>query len=390
MPKLASSLTDVYNKSLDSLAPSGIRSFDKKISDIDGIIKLTIGEPDLNTPEHVKQAGVDSIMNNDSHYANQIGKKELRDAIANYLDKKHNLNYDSDSEIVVTVGATEAIYAAFQTILNPGDKVIVPTPTFALYFPIIQMLGATPVKVDTSDNGFVLSPDKLSQALDNEGSAVKAVLLNYPGNPTGVEYSKDDLEKLAKVIKERNLFVVSDEIYSDITYDVEHYSIATMLPEQTIYISGLSKSHAMTGYRVGYVCGPSEVIKKLSMVHAFLVTATTNSAQVAAAEALKNGMEDPVEMTKIYKKRRDTLQKGLTDMGFEMPQPKGAFYMFAKIPAEFGNDDEAFALELAKKAKVGVIPGSAFGPGGEGHIRFSYAASDAVIDEAVKRIKEYL
>lgn len=390
MPKLASSLNNVYNKSLDLLAPSGIRSFDKKISNIDGIIKLTIGEPDLNTPEHVKKAGADSIMNNDSHYATQTGKQELRDAISNYLNKMHNLNYDAESEVVVTVGATEAIYAAFQTILNKGDKVIVPTPTFALYFPIIKILGATPIKVDTSDNDFVLSPEKLKETLDKEGSSVKAVLLNYPGNPTGVEYSKDDLQKLANVIKKRKLFVVSDEIYSDITYDVKHYSIAEMLPEQTLYISGLSKSHAMTGYRVGYICGPSPIIKKLSMVHAFLVTATTNSAQVAAAEALKNGMQDPTEMSKIYKKRRDILQKGLTELGFDMPQPKGAFYMFAKIPDQFGKDDEAFALDLAKKAKVGVIPGSAFGPGGEGHIRFSYAASDETIHEALKRLKSYL
>lgn len=390
MPNLSSSLAGLHNQQLNVLAPSGIRGFDKKISSVDGLIKLTIGEPDLDTPEHVKQASVDSILNNDSHYADQTGKKELRDAIVNHLANKYDLKYDADSEVIVTVGATEALYSTFASILNKGDKVIVPTPTFALYFPIISILGGEVIKVDTSDDGFILQPEKLQAVLDEHGDSVKAILLNYPSNPTGVEYSKDDLIKLAAIIKEHPMYVLSDEIYSDLTYGVEHYSIASILPEQTIYISGLSKSHAMTGYRVGYICGPQEIMKKIGMVHAFVVTSVTNSAQVAAAEALKNGENDPVEMAKIYQERRDILCDGLTKLGFSMPEPKGAFYMFAKIPSEYGLDDEKFALDLAYEAKVGVIPGNAFGPGGEGYIRLSYASSKEVIEEALKRIEKFL
>ncbi|KDB00433.1 putative N-acetyl-LL-diaminopimelate aminotransferase PatA [Apilactobacillus kunkeei EFB6] len=390
MPNLSSSLVGRHNQRLNALAPSGIRSFDKKISSIDGLIKLTIGEPDLDTPEHVKQAGIDSIKNNDSHYADQTGKKELRDAISNHLSNKYDLKYDADSEVIVTVGATEALYSTFQTIINKGDKVIVPTPTFALYFPIIEILGGEVIKVDVSEDNFILKPEKLKAILDEYGDSVKALLLNYPSNPTGVEYSKEDLAGLAEVIKQHSMYVLSDEIYSDLTYGVNHYSIANMLPEQTIYLSGLSKSHAMTGYRVGYICGPAEFIKKVGMVHAFVVTSVTNSAQVAAAEALANGENDPIEMAKIYQERRDILYKGLTELGFSMPEPKGAFYMFAKIPAQYGKDDESFALELAKKAKIGVIPGSAFGPGGEGYIRFSYASSKEVILEALKRLQIFM
>jgi aminotransferase len=390
MPKLSASLSGLYNKKMDFLAPSGIRSFDKKISNVDGIIKLTIGEPDLDTPEHIKQAGIDSIKNNDSHYADQTGKAKLRHAISNYLRDRFDLSYDADGETLVTVGATEALYATFASILNPGDKVVVPTPTFALYFPIINILGGEVIKVNTSADGFALQPEKLQKILDEEGDSVKAVLLNYPGNPTGVEYSQNQIAALAEVLKQYAVYVVSDEIYSDLTYGVEHHSIAKLLPEQTVYISGLSKSHAMTGYRVGYICAPADLMRKISMIHAFLVTSVNNSSQMAAAEALEHGRQDPVAMTKIYQERRDILYSGLQKLGFSMPEPQGAFYMFAKIPAEYGLDDEKFALDLAQQAKVGVIPGNAFGPGGEGYIRLSYASSKAVILEALKRIELFI
>ncbi|MCK8624432.1 aminotransferase class I/II-fold pyridoxal phosphate-dependent enzyme [Apilactobacillus xinyiensis] len=390
MPKLLSELKDIYNEKLDLVGPSGIRAFDKKISNIDGIVKLTIGEPDLNTPEHVKKAAMESIQNNDSHYSAQTGKLELRQAIANYLKKTQNLDYDPQSEVVVTVGATEAIYATFETMLNPGDKVILPTPTFALYYPIIKLLGAQPIMVDTSKDNFELTAEHLEEVIAREGDAVKAILINYPGNPTGVEYSKDNLEKLANVVKEHNLFMITDEIYCELTYGVEHYSIARLLPEQTIYINGVSKSHAMTGYRIGYVCGPKEFMQKLTKVHAFMITSPSNPAQVAAYEALANGLNDPIEMREIYRRRRDYIVSALETMGFDMATPQGAFYVFAKIPAKCNQNDTEFALDLAEKAKVGVIPGSAFGEGGQGYIRLSYAASDEAIKNAMNQMKSYL
>ncbi|MCL0312025.1 aminotransferase class I/II-fold pyridoxal phosphate-dependent enzyme [Apilactobacillus sp. TMW 2.2459] len=390
MPKLLSELKDIYNEKLDLVGPSGIRAFDKKISNIDGIVKLTIGEPDLNTPEHVKKAAMESIQNNDSHYSAQTGKLELRQAIANYLKKTQNLDYDPQSEVVVTVGATEAIYATFETMLNPGDKVILPTPTFALYYPIIKLLGAQPIMVDTSKDNFELTAEHLEEVIAREGDAVKSILINYPGNPTGVEYSKDNLEKLANVVKEHNLFMITDEIYCELTYGVEHYSIARLLPEQTIYINGVSKSHAMTGYRIGYVCGPKEFMQKLTKVHAFMITSPSNPAQVAAYEALANGLNDPIEMREIYRRRRDYIVSALETMGFDMATPQGAFYVFAKIPAKCNQNDTEFALDLAEKAKVGVIPGSAFGEGGQGYIRLSYAASDETIKNAMNQMKSYL
>ncbi|KRM69865.1 aminotransferase class I/II-fold pyridoxal phosphate-dependent enzyme [Apilactobacillus ozensis] len=390
MPRLLSNLKDTYNEKLDLVGPSGIRAFDKKISSIDGIVKLTIGEPDLNTPEHVKKAAMDSIKNNDSHYSAQTGKLELRQAISNYLKKEQNLDYNPQSEVVVTVGATEAIYATFETMLNPGDKVILPTPTFALYYPIIKLLGAQPIMVDTSKDNFELTAEHLEQVIEREGDAVKAILINYPGNPTGVEYSKENLEALANVVKNHDIFMITDEIYCELTYGVEHYSIARLLPEQTIYINGVSKSHAMTGYRIGYVCGPEEFMQKLTKVHAFMITSPSNPAQVAAYEALANGLNDPIEMREIYRRRRDYIVSALETMGFDMATPRGAFYVFAKIPAQCNQNDAEFALELAENAKVGVIPGSAFGDGGQGYIRLSYAASDEDIKVAMNQMKNYL
>ncbi|MDO4903803.1 MAG: aminotransferase class I/II-fold pyridoxal phosphate-dependent enzyme [Limosilactobacillus sp.] len=390
MPELSEDLYGTISHKLAALKPSGIRAFDKEVSKIPGIIKLTVGEPDLNTPEHIKQAAIKSIQEDDSHYAPQPGKPELLEAISDYIEKTRDVAYDPDNEIVVTVGATEALDATFFSLLNAGDKVIVPTPTFALYFPLIAMAGATAIQVDTSDDGFVLTPERLEAVLEKEGAGVKAVLLNYPGNPTGREYPKETLEGLAKVIADHHLYVIADEIYSDLIYGVDHYSIATMIPERTILISGLSKSHAMTGYRLGYVCGPAKIMKSILKMHCYLVTTVTNSTQVAATEALKKGLGDPVEASKIYQARRDLIVDGLKKLGFKVPTPEGAFYMFAGIPERFGKDDVKFARALAYEAKVGCTPGSAFGAGGEGHVRFSYASSEEDIKECLKRIGEYL
>lgn len=390
MPELSADLYGTVSHKLDALQPSGIREFNKEVSKIPGIIKLTLGEPDMATPEHVKQAAIRSIEEDDSHYAPQMGKPELLEAISDYIQNTRDVHYDPQTEIIATVGATEALDATLFAILNTGDKVVVPTPIFSLYFPLIEMTGATVVQVDTSADNFVLTPEKLEEVLEEEGKGVKAVILNYPSNPTGREYPQEVLAGLAEVIKKHHLYAIADEIYSELVYGVEHYSIATMIPERTIFISGLSKSHAMTGYRLGYVAAPAKIMANVSKMHAFLVTTVTNNVQVAAAEALTNGLNDPLEFRKIYQHRRDLLVAGLKKLGFEMLTPEGAFYLFAKIPAQFGTDDVAFAKQLAKEAKVGVTPGSAFGKGGDGYVRLSYASSDENLTEAIKRIGEFL
>lgn len=390
MPELSADLYGTVSHKLDALQPSGIREFNKEVSKIPGIIKLTLGEPDMATPEHVKQAAIRSIEEDDSHYAPQMGKPELLEAISDYIQNTRDVHYDPQTEIIATVGATEALDATLFAILNTGDKVVVPTPIFSLYFPLIEMTGATVVQVDTSADNFVLTPEKLEEVLEEEGKGVKAVILNYPSNPTGREYPQEVLAGLAEVIKKHHLYAIADEIYSELVYGVEHYSIATMIPERTIFISGLSKSHAMTGYRLGYVAAPAKIMTNISKMHAFLVTTVTNNVQVAAAEALTNGLNDPLEFRKIYQHRRDLFVAGLKKLGFEMLTPEGAFYLFAKIPAQFGTDDVAFAKQLAKEAKVGVTPGSAFGKGGDGYVRLSYASSDENLTEAIKRISEFL
>ncbi|MDV8947731.1 aminotransferase class I/II-fold pyridoxal phosphate-dependent enzyme [Limosilactobacillus reuteri] len=390
MPELSADLYGTVSHKLDALQPSGIREFNKEVSKIPGIIKLTLGEPDMATPEHVKQAAIRSIEEDDSHYAPQMGKPELLEAISDYIQNTRDVHYDPQTEIIATVGATEALDATLFAILNTGDKVVVPTPIFSLYFPLIEITGATVVQVDTSADNFVLTPEKLEEVLEEEGKGVKAVILNYPSNPTGREYPQEVLAGLAEVIKKHHLYAIADEIYSELVYGVEHYSIATMIPERTIFISGLSKSHAMTGYRLGYVAAPAKIMANISKMHAFLVTTVTNNVQVAAAEALTNGLDDPLEFRKIYQHRRDLLVAGLKKLGFEMLTPEGAFYLFAKIPAQFGTDDVAFAKQLAKEAKVGVTPGSAFGKGGDGYVRLSYASSDENLTEAIKRIGEFL
>lgn len=389
MPKLDQHLKSVVNQRVDALPPAQIRAFDDEISAIPGIVKLTLGEPDFDVPEHVKQAAIESIKNNDSHYSASRGTLPLRKAISNYLAETRKVKYDPETEIVVTVGATEAITATTFALLNPGDEVIIPTPIFSLYFPSVSLTGATPVKVDTSNDGFLLTADRLEKVLARENN-VKAIILNYPNNPTGRSYSHDELVALAKVIKAHHLLAIVDEIYSELIYDQPFTSLATFLPEQTVVISGLSKSHAMTGWRLGYVAAPRNVIDQISKMHSFMVTAPNDTAQAAALEALTNGQKDPLEFKKHYQKRRDRLASAMKAMGFEIAVPDGAFYIFAKVPDAFGNDDFGFARQLAHQAKVGVIPGQAFGPGGEGHIRLSYAASNDEIEEVIKRLKTFM
>ena len=389
MPELAKGVENYVNNDVKAIRPSAIRDFDMKISSIPGLVKLTLGEPDFNVPEHVKEAAVQGIRDNDSHYGPAAGKLELRKSVAKYLADTRNVDYNPEDEILITNGGTEALTAITFSLLNPGDKVLVPTPVFSLYFPIITLTGAECIQVDTSDDGFVLTPEKLQSEIDKHGD-VKMILLNYPCNPTGRAYPEDLLRRLGKILHDNNILIVADEMYSELTYDQEHFSLATIYPEQTLLVSGLSKSHAMTGWRLGYIAGPAPLIGEIYKMHGFMVTCVNDIAQDAAVEALNNGREDPVAFRKEYQKRRDFVVDRMEKMGFDIATPDGAFYVFAKIPAQFGKDDFNFALDLAKKAKVGVIPGSAFGAGGEGYIRISYAASDEKLQKAMDQIKQYL
>lgn len=391
MPKLASDLGNTINKSRKALPNSNIRAFDEKISAIPGIIKLTIGEPDLATPDHVKEAAIRDIKKDDSHYAPGAGKPELLDAVSKYLDRSLGVHYDPNSEVCITVGVTGALNAVCMALLNPGEKILVPTPVWGVYFGIIEMAGGVPVQIDTSKDGFILTADHLREVMENEGKGAKAIILTDPSNPTGRVYSKKTLEDLAKVIKEYHLYSVSDEIYAELTYGgAKHYSLSQIIPDRNILMSGLSKDFAMTGWRIGYIAGPKEVMGTIIKINSFLITSVTDNVQAAAVEALNNGNQDPINSKNTYERRLHIIQSGLEKNGFKMATPEGAFYIFAKIPEKFGSDDVKFATDLAKKAKVGLTPGSYFGKGGAGYVRLSYASSDENLRESVKRITKYI
>lgn len=382
-------LVNHMNREIAAIQPSDILAFNAEIANIPGIVRLTLGEPDFNTPEHVKQAAIKSIEADESHYAPSNGTLALRTAAAEFLAQKYYVHYDPASEVIITAGATGGIYTALSSILNPGDEVLIPTPIFPLYIAIVKLAGATPVFMDTSANGFVLSPEQLQTTLAAHPKT-KAVVLNFPSNPTGVTYRHDDLKALAEVLADQPIFVLSDEIYSELTYGERHESIANYLPEQTILLNGVSKSHAMTGWRIGIMCAPKAITTQLGKIHQFTVTSTTTNAQAAATEALKNGLDDGQTMKREYQERRDYLYDALNQLGFQSAKPEGAFYLFSKIPAGLPQNSMAFCRELAHEARVALIPGSSFGPGGEGYVRISYAASLADLKTAVTRIGAYV
>ena len=378
-----------FNHKIEAIAVSDIRQFDMEVSQIEGIIKLTLGEPDFNTPEHVKQAAIAAINADQSHYTPNSGIMELRRAAAEYYKEKYALDHTPE-QIITTVGATEAIAASLQTILNPGDTVLMPTPVFPIYAPISQLNGADVLQVDTSADGFILTPEKLRATLEaNKDKNIKAVVLVYPSNPTGATYTKEQLVALAKVIAEYDIWALCDEVYAELTYEGQHVSLASFLPENTIVISGLSKSHAMTGWRLGFILGPKDFSEQVVKVHQYMVTAPTTNVQFAALEALTKGKDDALSMRKEYQARRDFMRQALADAVFEVVKPDGAFYLFAKIPAKCGHDSWKFVRELAKKAKVALIPGVSFGQGGEGYVRLSYAASMDDLRQASERIKKF-
>ena len=381
-------LTKRFNKNLDKIEVSLIRQFDQSISDVPGIMKLTLGEPDFTTPEHVKEAAKAAIDANQSHYTGMAGLLGLRQAAADFVKTKYNLSYNPDNEILVTIGATEALSATLTAILDPGDTVLLPAPAYPGYEPIANLVGAEIVEIDTTANDFVLTPEMLEEAILAQGDKLKAVLLNYP---TGVTYSREQIKAFADVLKKYDIFVVSDEVYSELTYNEEpHVSIAEYLPEQTILINGLSKSHAMTGWRIGLIFAPAVLVAQLIKSHQYLVTAAATMAQFAAIEALSVGKDDALPMKKEYIKRRDYIIDKMTALGFKIIKPDGAFYIFAKIPAGYEQDSFKFCQDFARQQAVAFIPGVAFGKYGEGYVRLSYAASMEVIKTAMERLKVFL
>lgn len=377
------------NQQLKHLQPSPIRSFNEQIAKIEGLIPLTIGEPDFNTPDFIKEAAIKSIKDDLNGYSHSRGMIELRQAIARYVLRKYDLTYAPETEIIITSGPTQALFASFLTILNPGDKVLIASPNYVIYNTQVSLAHGEMVMVDTSDSNFIFTPEKLEQAII-ENPETAAILLNHPANPTGGTYTEAELRALVPVIEKYDLWVVSDEIYGELTYDHQHFSMAKLLRDRTILINGLSKSHAMTGWRSGFVAAPEEIASQLFKVHQAMVNTPNTQMQYASIVAYDHGDEAIEEMRQIYKERRDYLMQAFHEIGIETLNPQGAFYLFVKVPTWYSGDDRQFCLDLAHQAKVGVVPGSGFGPAGKDHFRVSYAASLDTLKEAMARISQFV
>ncbi|MGG5253129.1 aminotransferase A [Neobacillus sp. SM06] len=377
----------LINSKVKKLEISGIRKFFNMVSHSDDLISLTIGQPDFPTPEHVKQAGIQAIHDNFTSYTPNAGILELRQAASQFVEKKYSLHYNPETEIIVTIGASEAIDIAFRTILSEGMEVILPGPVYPGYEPLIRMCGAIPIHADVTENQFRLTAEILKKTLT---AKTRCIVLPYPSNPTGVSLTKSELEDIATLVKDRDLFILADEIYSELVYDQSHASIASFLKEKTILINGLSKSHSMTGWRIGFLFAPEYLTKHILKVHQYNVSCANSIAQMAALEALTAGVDDALAMKEEYKKRRQYVYSRLTKLGLSVVKPDGAFYFFIKIPDSIKLNSFDFALDLVNKAKVAVVPGSAFSAYGEGYFRLSYASAMAVLQEALDRIEVYL
>lgn len=382
-------LTKHFKQGVAEVKSSAILNFAKYTSQYPDIVKFTVGEPDFNTPDHIKTAAIKGIVDNHSHYAPSNGTPGLRKAAADFLARHYDMHYEP-SEIIATNGATEAIYTVMSAIINPGDVMVLPTPIFPLYIADAALEKAEVVQIDTSKTGFKLTPDQLQASVDEYGDRLRILVMNYPTNPTGVMYSQEELDALAAVIKDRPTFVLCDEIYSELNYEQEHASMAKSLRSQSIVLNGVSKSWAMTGYRIGIMAAPQEITDQLAKVHQFITTTEPTPMQDAAEEAFKNGDRDAREMKAAFKERRDYLYQALTEIGFEVIKPQGAFYIWAKIPAGLNQKDTEFVYELADQAHVGVCAGSWFAKGGQGWLRFSYATALDEIKEGVSRIKKFV
>ncbi len=378
------------SQTIVNIKPSGIRRFFDIAAERKDTISLGVGEPDFDTPWHVRDEGIYSLEKGRTFYTSNAGLKELREEICRYLSRRMGLSYDPVSETLVTVGGSEAIDIALRAMTDPGDEVLIPQPSYVSYEPCAILAGAKPVIIELkNENEFRLMPEQLLEAVTDK---TKILIMPYPNNPTGAIMGKEDLEKIAKICVEKDLFVISDEIYAELTFgENRHVSIASFpgMRERTIVINGFSKAYAMTGWRLGYACGPQEILKQMTKIHQFAIMCAPTTSQYAAVEALKNGDGDVEMMRESYNQRRNFLMEAFQEMGLSCFEPFGAFYVFPCIK-EFGMTSEAFAFALLDAKKLAVVPGSAFGESGEGFVRISYAYSLKKLKTAMARLAEFV
>ncbi len=382
--------TDLIADKAASLQPSGIRKFFDIVAEMEDVISLGVGEPDFDTPWHIRDEGIYSLEKGRTFYTSNSGLKELRMEIAAYLQRTQGLDYHYMSQIFVTVGGSEAIDLAMRAMINPGDEVLIPQPSYVSYEPCVVMADGKPVIIELKEeNKFRLTPEELEAAITPK---TKILVMPFPNNPTGAIMEREDLEKLVPIIRKHDLFVVSDEIYAELTYGGKrHVSIASLpgMQERTILINGFSKAYAMTGWRLGYACGPKEVIRQMVKIHQYCIMCAPTTSQYAAVEALRNGDEDVSRMRESYDERRRFVLHTLREMGLPCFEPEGAFYVFPCIK-EFGLTSDEFATSLLKEEKVAIVPGTAFGTCGEGYLRISYAYSIESLKKALKRLENYV
>lgn len=371
------------------IKPSGIRKFFDIVSEMKDAISLGVGEPDFDTPWHIRDEGIYSLERGRTHYTSNAGLMELREEICRYLYRRQGLSYDPVKEVLITVGGSEAIDIGLRAMCNPGDEVLIPQPSYVSYEPCAVLAGAKPVIINLkAENEFRLTAQELEAAITEK---TKILILPFPNNPTGAIMEKKDLEAIAEVILKHDIFVMSDEIYSELTYKDKHVSIAELpgMQERTILINGFSKAYAMTGWRLGYACGPREIIQQMTKIHQFAIMCAPTTSQCAAVEALKNGDGDVEQMRTAYNQRRRYLMNAFREMGLECFEPYGAFYVFPCIK-EFGLTSDEFAERLLKEEKLAVVPGTAFGDCGEGFLRISYAYSMEQLKEALSRMNRFI
>ena len=377
------------NEKIVSIPPSGIRKFFDIVSEMKDAISLGVGEPDFDTPWHIREEGIYSLEKGRTFYTSNAGLKDLKIEIHNYLERRCNVCYDPDHEIMVTVGGSEAIDAAMRAMIDPGDEVLIPQPSYVSYEPCAILAGGKPVIIELkAENEFRLTPEELLEHITDK---TKILVLPYPNNPTGAIMEREDLEKIAEVVMEKDLFVLSDEIYSELSYKGDHVTIASIpgMKERTILINGFSKAYAMTGWRLGYACGPREIIEQMTKIHQFAIMCAPTTSQYAAVEAMRNGDADVAIMREAYDQRRRYLVNAFKEMGLECFEPYGAFYIFPCIK-EFGMTSEEFAERFLKEEKVAIVPGTAFGDSGEGFLRISYAYSLQNLKAALERLDRFV
>ncbi|MFN2282471.1 MAG: pyridoxal phosphate-dependent aminotransferase [Anaerolineales bacterium] len=376
-------------KRVADLKPSGIRKFFDIVSTMDDVISLGIGEPDFTTPKPILEAGIEALRRGETHYTSPAGIYELREAIADLLEEKYQVRYDPADEVMVTVGVSEALYLAMTAVINPGEEVIIPTPCFISYQAEVLLAGGVPIEVPgRMENGFQPEPELIEAAVTPK---TKAIFIGSPNNPTGTVAARENLLAISRVAEDHDLLVISDEIYDQLVYGVDHVCFAALpgMKERTITLGGFSKSYAMTGWRVGYACGPEELLKGLVRIHQYSVMSAPSISQLAALEAIHVGAVPAEEMRQEYDRRRQLIVSRLNEIGLETFLPQGAFYAFPKVTST-GLDDQAFAQRLLAEERVAVVPGSAFGAGGEGFVRCSYATKYEEIEKALERIEKFL